>query len=107
MGADGRLLACRTTLAPYRGLLAAHRRALRRRRKQGCSAHRRVSQPQGVAEVPGARVGVREGTPEAGTRLGCHRARRRTVESKERFLGNVPLFARAAYKMFGERVYAG
>lgn len=30
-----------------------------------------------------------------------------SAENRERFLGNVPLFARTAYKMFGERIYAG
>jgi hemerythrin-like domain-containing protein len=45
--------------------------------------------------------------PRRGLALGAIVLDGEPVESKERFLGNVPLFARAAYKMFGERVYAG
>lgn len=45
--------------------------------------------------------------PRRGLALGAIVLDGESVESRERFLGNVPLFARAAYKMFGERVYAG
>ncbi len=45
--------------------------------------------------------------PRRGLALGAVVLDGESVETRERFLGNVPLFARAAYKMFGERVYAG
>ena len=45
--------------------------------------------------------------PKRGLALGGMVLAGESAENRERFLGNVPLPARTAYKMFGERQYAG
>lgn len=45
--------------------------------------------------------------PRRGLALGGIVLDGESAETRERFLGNVPLFARTPFKMFGDRIYAG
>jgi hypothetical protein len=45
--------------------------------------------------------------PRRGLVLGAIVLDGETADTRERFLGNIPLFARTAFNMFGERLYAG
>jgi hemerythrin-like domain-containing protein len=45
--------------------------------------------------------------PRRGLVLGAIVLDGETAETRERFLGNIPLFARTAFNMFGDRLYAG
>jgi hemerythrin-like domain-containing protein len=45
--------------------------------------------------------------PRRGLVLGAIVLDGETAETRERFLGNIPVFARTAFNIFGERLYAG
>jgi hypothetical protein len=45
--------------------------------------------------------------PKRGIALGGMVLAGESAQNRERFLGNVPLPVGTAYKMFGERIYAG